>query len=123
MKEKTTYFTFPVVTAILTIVFELTGLSGARHPLLFPHQPDSGSKQPFRNSITHPAMRPDFFSHSKLSQPRRCLRRVNRALLKDHSPEIPCRCATNLLRNTTEPTGGSDRGEAKVVLKYPLLKK
>lgn len=73
--------------------------------------------------LNYPAMRPDFFSHSKLSQPRRCLRRVNRALLKDHSPEIPCRCATNLLRNTTEPTGGSDRGEAKVVLKYPLLKK
>lgn len=122
-ERKDNMFHLSCGNSLLTIVFELTGLSGARHPLLFPHQPDSGSKQPFRNSITHPAMHPDFFSHSKLSQPRRCLRRVNRALLKDHSPEIPCRCATNLLRNTTEPTGGSDRGEAKVMLKYPLLKK
>lgn len=73
--------------------------------------------------LNYPATHPDFFSHSQLSQPCRYPRRGNRALLKDHSPEIPCRCATHLLRNTTEPTGGSDRGEAKVALKYPLLKK
>lgn len=61
MKEKTTSFTFPVVTAILTIIFELTGLPGARHPVLLPHQPDSGSKQPFRNSITQ--------LHTQISSP------------------------------------------------------
>lgn len=51
-ERKDNMFHLSCGNSLLTIVFELTGLSGARHPLLFPHQPDSGSKQPFRNSIT-----------------------------------------------------------------------